>query len=371
VKALFRVLMIGSAVVFAGLGAGGCSGGQPVEQPAEQASETPTIAPLPTAISTATPAANPTATPTIAPTATSVPTPTPSPRPTGDGAPSEWPSEGDGAPSEWPSEGDGAPSEWPSEGDGVPSEWPSEGDGVVNGWAVLVERDYYSEYGWADLPVDYINIVRVHQLLLDLGWSEDHIRELREFDQQDLREGLDWLASNADADDLAYVHVSAHGIFLHEGVHWSNFFPAAWAAVPSQRRVLVVNSCRAAIFTGDVRGDPAPHLSIASTGREEDGWSGLEEEGLPIIGEVFTYYFVDAFTDPEADADGNGAVSIQEAALRAEEQQSTYMHEVVFAVPEFEEAFRNAGFPIDKPTYPNVVVDDAIGEPVYLDLDVQ
>ena len=337
-KALFRVLMIGSAVVFAGLGAGGCSGGQPVEQPAEQASETPTIAPLPTAISTATPAANPTATPTIAPTATSVPTPTPSPRPTGDGA---------------------------------PSEWPSEGDGVVNGWAVLVERDYYSEYGWADLPVDYINIVRVHQLLLDLGWSEDHIRELREFDQQDLREGLDWLASNADADDLAYVHVSAHGIFLHEGVHWSNFFPAAWAAVPSQRRVLVVNSCRAAIFTGDVRGDPAPHLSIASTGREEDGWSGLEEEGLPIIGEVFTYYFVDAFTDPEADADGNGAVSIQEAALRAEEQQSTYMHEVVFAVPEFEEAFRNAGFPIDKPTYPNVVVDDAIGEPVYLDLDVQ
>ena len=133
----------------------------------------------------------------------------------------------------------------------------------------------------------------------------------------------------------------------------------------------MVNACRAAIFTGDVRGDPAPHLSIASTGRKEDGWSGLEEEGLPIIGEVFTYYFVDAFTDPEADADGNGAVSIQEAARRAEEQQSTYMHEVVFAVPEFEEAFRKAGFPIDKPTYPNVVVDDAIGEPVYLDLNVQ
>jgi len=245
------------------------------------------------------------------------------------------------------------------------------GDGVVNGWAVLAERDYYGEYGMSDLPVDYINISRVHQLLLDLGWQENHIRELREFSQQDLREALEWLTGSAGEDDVVYFHVSAHGLFLHQGVHWSTFFPANWAEVPSQRRVLVVNSCRAAIFTGAVNDDPRPHLSVAATGKNEDGWAGLEEEGLPIIGEVFTYYFVAAFGEPDADADGNGAISIQEATLYAEAQQRTYMHEVVFAVPEFLEMFQKAGFPTDDPEYPHVVMDDAIGEPIYLGLDTQ
>lgn len=241
-------------------------------------------------------------------------------------------------------------------------------DGLVNGWAVLAERDYYGEYGMSDLPVNYINISRVHQLLLDLGWQESHIRELREFDQPDLRGSLAWLAENADEDDVVYLHVSAHGLFLHEGVYWSTFFPGDWAKILSQRRLLVVNACRAANFTGAVNGDPRPHLSVAATGKDEDGWSGLEEEGLPIIGEIFTYYFVAAFDDPEADADGNGAVSFQEATLYAEAQQRTYMHEVVFAVPEFLEMFQKAGFPTDDPDCPHVVVDDAIGEPIYLEL---
>lgn len=251
----------------------------------------------------------------------------------------------------------------------TPTPTATAGDGVVNGWAVLAERDYYSEYEMSDLPVDYINISRVHQLLLDLGWQEDRIRELREFGQQDLREALEWLADHADEDDVVYFHVSAHGLFLHRGVHWSTFFPANWTEVPSQRRVLVVNACRAAIFTGAVNDDPRPHLSVAATGRDEDGWAGLEEEGLPIIGEVFTYYFVAAFDDPDADLDSNGAVSVQEATLYAEEQQRTYMHEVVFAVPEFLEMFQKAGFPTDDPEYPHVVVDDTIGKPLYLVLD--
>jgi hypothetical protein len=239
---------------------------------------------------------------------------------------------------------------------------------VVDGWAILAERDYYSEYGMADLPVDYVNIERVHQLLLDLGWEEGHIREVREFDQDDLREALDWMASNADADDLVFMHVSAHGTFLRDAMSWASFFPPEWAAIPSQRRVVVVNSCRAAILTGVVRGDPEPYLSIASTGREEGGWAGLEEEGLPIIGEIFTYYFVAAFADPEADVDGDGRVSIQEAADYGEEKQRAYLHEVVFAVPEFEQMFRDAGSRIDDPAYPHVVVDDKVGEPVYLEL---
>jgi len=315
-RKLLRIVVLLSTLVVVGVCGSACGGPQTTAQPTERPTQTLTTPPPATA--------NPTVAPTAAPTTAPPLTPAPSPQPSG--------------------------------------------DGVVDGWAVLAERDYYSEYGMADLPVDYVNVERVHQLLLDLGWEEGHIREVREFDQDGLRDALDWMASSADADDLVFLHVSAHGQFLHEGVSWTTFFPPEWAAIPSQRRVVVVNSCRAAIFTGAVRGDPEPYLSIASTGREEGGWAGLEEEGLPIIGEVFTYYFVAAFTDPEADADGDGTVSIQEAADYGEEKQCAYMHEVVFAVPEFEQAFRDAGFRIDDPAYPHVAVDDKVGEPVYLEL---
>jgi hypothetical protein len=103
---------------------------------------------------------------------------------------------------------------------------------------------------------------------------------------------------------------------------------------------------------------------------DEFGWKGLEEEGLPIIGGVFTYYFSEALTNPEADDDSDGLISVQEAVMWAEEQQRAYMHEVVFAVPEFMEMYHNIGaYPDADPTYPNVILDDTINGPLYLDLD--
>ena len=56
------------------------------------------------------------------------------------------------------------------------------GDGVVNGWAVLAEKDDYSDVGMTDLLIGYINITQLRQQLLDAGWRESHIHELREFD---------------------------------------------------------------------------------------------------------------------------------------------------------------------------------------------
>lgn len=246
----------------------------------------------------------------------------------------------------------------------------SAGDGVVNGWAVLAEKDDYSDVGMTDLLVDYINVTRLRQLLLDLGWKEERVRELREFDQEDLRQALDWLATSADEDDVVFFYVTAHGKFLREVVRWGDFFVAGWVEVPSQRRVLLVDSCQAALLTAAVNSDSRPHLSIAAVDEDEYGWAGLEEEGLPIIGGVFTHYFAAAFGDPEADTDGDGLISAQEAALMAEEQQRAYMHDVVFAVPEFVESYHDIGvFPDQDPTFPSVVVDDTIGDPLYLALD--
>jgi hypothetical protein len=238
--------------------------------------------------------------------------------------------------------------------------------GTVEGWAVLAEKDDYSDVEMTDMLVDYMGVVRMRHALEAAGWAPDHIREVREFDRDMLQAGLDWLAEAADEDDLAVVYVAGHGRYLRDVLVWDEFFPAEWGEIASGRRLLVVDACQAADYTGVVAEDPAPHLSIASVAADELGWCGLAEEGLPIVGYVFTHYFTAAFDDPEADADGDGLVSVQEAARAAEGQQRAYMHDVVLAVPEFLEMYHAIGVaPEEDPDFPHVVVDDAIGEPVY------
>jgi CubicO group peptidase (beta-lactamase class C family) len=250
-----------------------------------------------------------------------------------------------------------------------PSPQPPADHNPVEGWGVLAQKDDYSDVDMTDLPTDYIGLTSLREQLLAAGWQEDHIREAREFDRDDLRESLVWLAENADENDVVFFYVAAHGMYLREVVQWGDFFAADWAAVPSDRRVLVVDSCQAALLTAAANEDPRPHLSIAAVDADEYGWSGLPEEGLPIIGGVFTHYFAAAFDDPDADADGNGSTSLQEAARWAEAQQRAYMHDVVFAVPEFAEMYAAIGVhPEEDPEFPTVVIDDTIGQPLYLDL---
>ena len=242
-----------------------------------------------------------------------------------------------------------------------------DGDEVVKGWAVLAEKDNYDDVEMTNLPVDYIGGAQVHQLLLDSGWQEAQIHEAREFDRESLMVELDWLAENTDQDDLVFVYMAAHGSYLRNVLRWSDFFGEEWEEIPSHWQILLIDSCQAAEFTAAVASDPEPYLSVAAVASGEYGWSGLEEEGLPIIGGVFTHYFTLAFQEAEADTDGDGRISAQEAALRAEIQQRTYMHEVVFAVPEFLEGYHAIGAYSDQESaFPHVVVKDTVGAPVFL-----
>ncbi len=237
----------------------------------------------------------------------------------------------------------------------------------VQGWAVLAEKDDYSDVDMTDLLVDYIGVTQMRQVLEESGWAPKHIVELREFDRESLQDNLDWLAENADQDDVVFLYVAAHGSYLRAVLVWDEFFADEWEQISSHRRLLVIDSCQAANYTGVILGDPLPYFSIAAVNGNEYAWSGLKEEGLPIIGGVFTHYFAAAFDDPDADTDGDGFISAQEAALMAEGQQRTYMHDVVFAVPEFVEMYHDFGaFPDRDPGFPHVVVDDTIGEPLYL-----
>ena len=241
--------------------------------------------------------------------------------------------------------------------------------GPVAGWAVLAEKDDYDDVDMTNLPVGYIGIEQMGQVLEEAGWDSDRIRVLRDFDGNSLRDGLDWLEVSAGKHDVVLVYVNAHGRFLTDVLEWDAFFADEWEDIPSQRRILVVEACQAGSHTAAVAGDPAPYISIAGVAGDEAGWSGLEEEGLPIIGGVFTHYFAAAFGDSNADTDRDGCVSVQEAAVQAEQEQRTYMHEVVFAVPEFLEMYRRGGAtPDEDPTFPDVVIDDRIGEPLCLEL---
>jgi len=246
---------------------------------------------------------------------------------------------------------------------------PPAGDGIVQGWAVLAEKDDYSDVEMADLSVDYVSITQMRQLLQDSGWAPEQIRDVLEFDRESLGRHLDWLAEKADEDDIVLLYVAGHGRYLKNVVLWRQFFAGEWSAIASKRRLLVIDSCQAGNYTGAVSGDPAPYLTVAAVAGDEYGWCGLEEEGLPIIGYVFTHYFTAAFENPAADTDGDGYISIQEAALEAEVQQRTYLHDVVLAVPEFLQQYHDIGvFPDQDPNYPHVIVDDTIGKPLFLTL---
>jgi hypothetical protein len=239
----------------------------------------------------------------------------------------------------------------------------------VEGYAVLAAKDDYNAEGMTNLPVNHIDVDRMKQALIDQGWNPENIHELKEFTKRELLEELDWLEENADSNDLVFFYITAHGEYLRRILGWNDFFPGEWRQVESPKRVLLVDSCSAARYTKPVNKDGKPHLSIAAVDQDELGWKGLESEGLPIVGGVFTYYFSEALSDPEADSDQDGAISIQEAAALAEAKQRTYMHEVVFEVEEFVEMYHAIGAEPEKdPTFPNVVLDDTIGEPLFLSL---
>lgn len=239
----------------------------------------------------------------------------------------------------------------------------------VVGWAILAEKDDY-EGVKGDLLVDYIDIIRMRQVLENSGWKSDQIHDLREFNREDLLVELDWLERHADENDIVVMYVTAHGDYLKDVIKWRDFFGDEWAQIPSKRRILIVDCSWAAHFTNATINDPSPHLSIAAVDANEISWKATEDEGLPIIGGVFTNYFVEALEDPNADTNNDGFISVQEAALIANEKQRTFMHNFILVEPEFLKIFHaRAISPERDPTYPHVIMDDTIDEPVYLTLD--
>jgi hypothetical protein len=232
-----------------------------------------------------------------------------------------------------------------------------------DGWAVLLEMNYFPE-GWSDLPVDFINSKRLQTALVSLGWQEDHIYVVNgDLTTTVVLEAVEWLKNNSDADDVSVLYIFTHGVWMRNVLSWNAWFPNAWEQLNSSKKVLLIDTCFAEEFLEPIRSYSLPHISLGCCSADEVSWAGVEEEGLPIIGSVWNYYFADALRNSSADLDENGLVSIEEAFNFSTPLVQRYMNETVFAVPEFLESYHAIGiYPEEYDAYPHPVMDDCYSD---------
>jgi hypothetical protein len=181
------------------------------------------------------------------------------------------------------------------------------------GWASIMEISYYPE-GWTDIPTDYNDTHRWVDTLTTLGWQESHILIVNEaFNLAQVVEAIQFLIDNTDENDISLLFIAAHGMWLNNTIAQNDTFVDKWEEIPSQNKLLCISSCLAGRFTELVADDPNPEIAISAVGANEYSWAGLEEEGLPILGCVWNYFFTNALLNITADTDSNGDVSVEEA----------------------------------------------------------
>ena len=230
-------------------------------------------------------------------------------------------------------------------------------------WAALLEMNDFPE-GYSDLPVDFTNSKRLQTALISLGWKEDHIYVVNgNLTAPVVLEAVEWLMNNSDTDDVSILYIFTHGTWMRNVLSWNVWFPNAWEQLDSSKKVLLIDTCSAEEFLEPIKHYSFPHISLGCCSADEVSWTGLEEEGLPIIGSVWNYYFADALCNSSADLDGNGLVSIEEAFNFSTPLVQRYMNETVFAVPEFLESYHAVGiYPEEYDAYPHPVIDDCYSD---------
>jgi len=214
--------------------------------------------------------------------------------------------------------------------------------------------------GWSDIPVDFVNSERMQTALFSSDWQSDHVHSIQDnLTILVVQEAVEWLVNNTERDDIALLYVFTHGTWMRNVLLWNDWFPNEWQKLDTSKKILMVDTCLAEEFIEPIKNDLSPHISLACCSADEVAWAGLEEEGLPIIGSVWNYYFTNALCNSSADLDSNGSVSIEEAFNFSTPLVQRYMNETVFAVPEFLESYHDIGiYPEDYDAYPHPVMDD-------------
>lgn len=215
-------------------------------------------------------------------------------------------------------------------------------------WAVLMEmNDFPGEE--SDLIVDFINTKRMKETLIKLGVKETQIKIYEnDISIESVIDAIDWLNKNSNEGDTVLFYVMTHGGWLKNKAAWNNIFPKRWKNLKDRQQILIVDCCGAENYIGAFEDDQSSEISIASCSSDEKSWVGLEREGLPIIGNVWTYYFTQAVFDTKADINKDKMITLEEAFSLAALNTQKYMAEVVFKVDEFLQMYLEAGGSLDK-----------------------
>jgi len=240
---------------------------------------------------------------------------------------------------------------------------------IVEGWAAILEMNTFPK-GWGDLNVGFVNTKRLQDTLVELGWKTDHMYVKKDnLTMATVQDAVEWLAGKTGPDDVALFYIFTHGAWMQREIKWGDWFPATWARVDTAKRVLMIDTCRAAAFIEETRNDPDPHISMANCLASELAWAGIPEEGLPIVGSVWNYYFTNALRNSTADMDDDGFVSVEEAFNFSMPLVQRYMNQTVFVVPEFLQQYHDLGvFPENYAEFPHPVIDDQLAGQLCLDL---
>jgi hypothetical protein len=221
----------------------------------------------------------------------------------------------------------------------------------VEGWAVLMETNDFPE-GLVDLPVDFVDVKRMQDMLLYHGWQKSHIMVKKDgITQETIKEGIEHL-KNADKNDIALFYIASHGGYLRYGLRWNEAFPVLWDEIKTDKRVLIIDSCYSGSFLPE---SDRSHIAISSVSAQELGWVGVPKEGLSVIGFVFTYYFCESMKSD---------VSVEEGFEKTVPLVREYMKEIVY--PEFKDVYSPKYYFIYNP---HPVIDDQY--PGYLYLEVE
>lgn len=223
----------------------------------------------------------------------------------------------------------------------------------VEGWAVLMETNDFPE-GYSDLPVDFVDIQRMEDMLEYHGWQKEHMWIQKDgITPETVKKGVEYLKKHADENDIVMFYIASHGGYIRHDLKWNDTFPFLWDEIACEKRLLIIDSCYAASFLPESEN---PHIGIASVSAEESGWAGIPEEGLPIIGFVFTYYFCESMRDH---------ISVEEGFERCGPHVREYMKTVVY--PQFKEVYPPEDY---YNVYdPHPVMNDLYSGPFYLEAE--
>ena len=257
----------------------------------------------------------------------------------------------------------------------------------VDGYAVILEVDEYPE-GFSDLHVEYINRDRIVDALVSLGWSEDDMYTALDDDvtADALANAMDWLLERATEEDLVFVYVAAHYSYLKQVAEFDRVFPPLWGLIPTDRKVLVVDACKAGELTASAMYgtfmppedleisavSPSPGVSISACAHDEFAVWGTVEDDLSIVGGFMTYYLQEALSDVSLDADNDTYVSVEEAFAGLYPRTRAYYREtapVALEDPDLPEAVRQDILAdIESDGFPHPGMIDAFPGELILDL---